>query len=62
MPTDCFITRISSPDMLTLLACSVLKLTRFIRLNLKLGIKLGKLAQQETMPPTAPTAQSSLIG
>ena len=48
--------------MLTLLACSVLKLTRFIRLNLKLGIKLGKLAQQETMPPTAPTAQSSLIG
>ena len=39
MPTDCFITWISSPDMLTLLVCSVLKLTRFIRLNLKLGIR-----------------------
>ena len=39
MPTDCFITWISSPDMLTLLDCSVLKLTRFIRLNLKLGIR-----------------------
>ena len=25
-------------------------------------VKLGKLAQQETMPSTAPTAQSNFIG